>query len=248
MLLDVNGFQYEAVFSRGTLDNVIRPLLDLFMKRRKALGRRMIVFLAAPPGAGKSTLGLFMEAYARREGYPYRLRCVSIDGFHYTNAQLRKMTVKRPEGLVPASSVKGSAETFDTAALKKKLSCLRTEETVLFPYYDRKLHDPVPDALPVGEEIVLLEGNWLLYPHFGFEELPAFADLTIFLDADPEELKEGLVQRKERGGMSREQAEAWVAYTDGPNIGKAREDRKDADVLLVRTGIGTLLAKKLPEC
>ena len=248
MLLNVNGFTDEAVFSGGTVYNVLRPLLSLFMKRRKALGRRMIVLLAAPPGAGKSMLGLFMEAYARREGYPYRLRCVSIDGFHYTNAQLKKMTVKRPEGMVPASSVKGSAETFDTAALKEKLSRLRTEETVLFPYYDRKLHDPVPDAVPVNEEIVLVEGNWLLYPHFGFETLTSLADLTVFLDADPEALTEGLIRRKVRGGMSREKAEAWVAYTDGPNIRRVREDRQAADVLLVRAAIGTLLAKKLPEC
>ena len=49
---------------------------------------RTIVFLAAPPGAGKSTLAAVLERLAQSQPGMPRVQAVGMDGFHHTNAYL----------------------------------------------------------------------------------------------------------------------------------------------------------------
>ena len=73
---EVNGFLTKAVFDARTLYHVAEPLLTDLRETQKKLNRRMIVFLAAPPGAGKSTLAKLMEVRSAGlsfgPAWPYR--------------------------------------------------------------------------------------------------------------------------------------------------------------------------------
>ena len=57
----VNGFPATAVYSRQTVEEVLVPLLQKFTALWEERGRRIVIFLAAPPAAGKSTLALFLQ-------------------------------------------------------------------------------------------------------------------------------------------------------------------------------------------
>ena len=265
--LTVNGFPVRAEYTEDCVEGVLKPLLCRFLAAgnagrqernsgafeenadpaaaNSAVGRRLI-FLAAPPGAGKSTLGKVLEALSGEQ-----LQCLSIDGFHRTNAELEKLVIDRPEGAVRGRDIKGAPETYDLGKLEKKLRELRENTSggspVLFPVYDRNLHDPVPDAEKVTAPVILLEGNWLLYQGSGWERLRKYADLTIFLDAEEELLREDLIARKMRGGRTRAEAEAWYDSTDGPNIRKARTNRAAADLELKLTDRHRLMMRTEEE-
>ena len=233
--VDVNGFSVDAHYSRKTVESVIEPLLQRLYLLRKAGKKRGIAFLAAPPGAGKSTFSRVLETLARRDGEEW-LQCVSIDGFHMTNEALARLVIETEDGPVRGSEKKGAPETYDTEALGEKLLALSEKEEVLFPVYDRNLHEPVQDAVLLSAPVVLVEGNWLLFDSCGWEKLRPFADLTIYIDAEAEDLKEGLIERKMRGGKSRAEAEAWFLSTDGPNIRRVKEHFTGADLVICFTG------------
>ena len=63
----VNGYEYQASYSAETVDNVFLPLLRRLKAVHDRLGRRTVVFLAAPPGAGKSTIATVLELLAKEE-------------------------------------------------------------------------------------------------------------------------------------------------------------------------------------
>lgn len=229
--LDINGFTVQAHYSEKSVEGVIEPLLRRLSALRKAGKRRSVAFLAAPPGAGKSTFAKALETLAAGDGEIW-LQCISIDGFHMTNEALRTLVIETDAGPVRGIEKKGAPETYDTEALREKLSALSEKDQVYFPVYDRNLHEPVQDAALLSAPVVLLEGNWLLFDSCGWENLRDYADLTIYIDAAEEDLKEGLVERKMRGGKSRGEAEAWFRTTDGPNIRRVKAHFTGADVVI----------------
>ena len=223
-VLNVNGFLLEAEYEDGFVQDVLMPLLarlsDLFQKRQK----RLIVFLAGPPAAGKSTLSLFLEKLSLEYETPGRIQALSMDGFHYPNAYLDAHETVRNGVHIPLRKIKGSPETYDTEAMRRALRqiChdrdINTECAYMWPGYDRTIHDVVPGKYAITGDILLIEGNYLLLEESPWKELREYADETIFVNAPENMLKDRLVSRKIRGGSSRQEAEDWVVRTDAYNI------------------------------
>ncbi|MGN1250229.1 MAG: nucleoside/nucleotide kinase family protein, partial [Candidatus Spyradocola sp.] len=63
--LDVNGVKVTAEFAPEDVERVLVPLLAELTRRRRGMSGRLIAFLAAPPGAGKSTLAAYLEQLSR---------------------------------------------------------------------------------------------------------------------------------------------------------------------------------------
>ena len=59
--VDINGYHVEADFSQDSIDNIFIPLLRKLTDMQKEKGARILVMLAAPPAAGKSTLVSFLK-------------------------------------------------------------------------------------------------------------------------------------------------------------------------------------------
>lgn len=240
--VEVNGQRVTAAYRTADVERVLLPLLDEIVRIGHARASRTIVFLAAPPGAGKSTLATVLERLAaERPGMP-RMQAVGMDGFHFRNAYLDGHTVKRPDGeQVSLRSIKGAPETFDVEGLAHKLRETRCSRgPVAWPAYSRVQHDVVEDGVLVDAPIVIVEGNYLLLDEDPWRELAKMCDVSVFVEAREEMLHERLVARKVRGGLSRAEAERFYEHSDSRNVRRVLERRRAADITLTLEPSGRL--------
>jgi pantothenate kinase len=161
------------------------------------------------------------------------VQAVGIDGFHYPRSVLDSRHVETDLGRVPLASVKGAPETFDVVALERQLRA-SGERELIWPEYDRRVHDVVPGREPVCSSLVLVEGNWLLLDEPGWSHLTEHSVYNVFIEAEPALLRDRLIDRKVRGGMGRDEAAAFYERSDRRNIERvlARTDRSKVDLLL----------------
>lgn len=220
---EVNGLPVRALYFDDDVENVFLPLLKMWTEAQKKKDGHYIVYLAAPPAAGKSTFARFLEALSERTDGVSKLRALGMDGFHMYRSTLSERTTVIEGETVCLSKIKGAPETFDLPKLTCALQRLAEGKQACWPLYDRKLHDPVEDAVPVDRDILLLEGNYLLLDRPGWRELLQYADDTVFLEADEDELKTRLIKRKMAGGLSLEEAAKFVAYSDLKNVREVLE-------------------------
>lgn len=233
---EVNGLKAEAYYPDDFAGACLR-MLRRFTAKYRETGKRQILFLAAPPGAGKSTLAAFLADLSRGDAQCEETRALGIDGFHLPRAALEGKSAVRNGITVPLREIRGAPETFDLEALTDALRRLKAGENILWPEYSRVLHDPVPGRLPVREHLVLAEGNYLLLDRPLWRDLNKFADHTMYLTADRRILRERLIGRKVRGGMNREDAEKFVDTSDAYNIRLVGENRLEADeIIQIRGG------------
>lgn len=212
--LAVSGLHVSATLSEAS-ERAMEALIDGLIAR-KGDGGRLVAFLAGPPGAGKSTLSLILEALASSRA-PGLLQALPMDGFHYPARYITSHTVVRDGEVLPMARVKGSPETFDVAALEEAIRGLKAGPK-RWPAYDRRLHDVVDFAIPVTGEILLVEGNWLLLNEPGYARLRDACDYALALWADEAALRDRLIRRKMSGGANEAEARAHYERCDGPNI------------------------------
>jgi len=231
----INGFSVEAFYDEQTVREVFVPLLRHLKELHKKSGRRIVAFIAAPPATGKSTLAAFLEKLSMQMPNMPRVQAVGMDGFHYPQAYIASHTVWRDGAEISMQRVKGAPESFDVMKLRAALEYLRDED-VLWPVYDRRLHDVVENAVCVTAPIVLLEGNYLLLDAPVWRDLPH--DYAVFIAAEESQLRGRLLERKMRGGATEVQALSHYETADGPNVRLCLENSLPADLHLRMTGDG----------
>ena len=214
----VNGLEVRARYRRETVQSVFLPLLRRWTALQQTLGRRVLILLAAPPAAGKSTLVEFLQALSQETEGITPLQAIGMDGFHYPQDYLKTHTILRDGVPVPLVSIKGAPSTFDLEGLSARVRRLREEPVCPWPLYDRTLHNPVEGRITVTRSIVLLEGNYLLLEEPGWRELRGQADYTVRILAESCLLRERLIARKLRTGVTRAEAEAFVDRSDLANV------------------------------
>ncbi|MEF1204082.1 nucleoside/nucleotide kinase family protein [Photobacterium damselae] len=217
--LNISGFDTQAEFPDKDIKTIHKPLVEKFTRLYQETQQRTVIFLSAPPGSGKSTLAAFWEYLSEQEEHLEPLQVLPFDGFHYPNEILDSNNIERNGEIISLRSIKGSYETFNLTELIDKLKQLKVKDPK-WPYYDRNIHDPVDDAISVTRNIVVVEGNWLLLDEPVWQGLHNLADFTVFIDTQPDFLQERLVNRKIRGGSSREDALAFYQHSDAVNVEK----------------------------
>ena len=204
-LFKVNGFEMTAVYNEDTIQKVFLPLLKQLQQLQKEKKERIIVFMAAPPAVGKTTLCEFLEYLSKQDQEFTDIQALGLDGFHYHSDYINSHDAIVLGEKVPMKQVKGCPETYDTEKLRQKLEKIKIED-ILWPIYDRNLHDVVENQIKVTKDIILIEGNWLLLKQEPWKSMQQYADYKILILAEEEMLKERLISRKEKGGLTREEA------------------------------------------
>lgn len=238
----VDGVETQAQVDGRLVEETLLPALSAMATRPRSR-RRAFAFLIGPPGVGKSTLAAAVAHSARRgQPEPLEVAALGIDGFHHPNAYLSTHHLRTDTGSVRLSAVKGAPETFDVASLTQHVQALAAGRDVVWPTYDRSIHDVVPGTEPVSAGVVLLEGNWLLLDEPGWRDLATYADYVIYLTADPELLRERLIRRKVRGGLSPAAAADFYESSDRLNVERviAASDLSKVDLVLNVQADGTI--------
>ena len=228
LALTINGLEVNTDYSQKDIKNVYLPLLKHFTELQKSLDRRVIIFIAAPPGCGKSTLGSFLEHLSCTEDSLTPLQTVGIDGFQYPSSVLENIIIDEEKGLT-LKTLKGIPQSFNLEALTERINDLKTED-VYWPVYSRKLHEPIDNRIHVTRDIVIIEGNYLLYSRDGWEKLSSLCDYSIFINNDYDTLKERLIERKAMGGSDRQESIDHFYQVDEPDIYLVWENRLPADL------------------
>ena len=230
-LFKVNGFEMTAVYNEDTIQKVFLPLLKQLQQLQKEKKERIIVFMAAPPAVGKTTLCEFLEYLSKQVQELTDIQALGLDGFHYHSDYINSHDAIVLGEKVPMKQVKGCPETYDTEKLRQKLEKIKTED-ILWPIYDRNLHDVVEDQIKVTKDVILIEGNWLLLKQEPWKSMQQYADYKILILAEEEILRERLISRKEKGGLTRAETVAWYQNSDSKNVTRVLKDSLKGDLLL----------------
>lgn len=185
-------------------------------------GRRVILGIAGPPGAGKSTLA---ETIRLRLGE--RVRVFAMDGFHLAQSELVRLG---------RTERKGAPDTFDAAGYLAMLRRLRnpSEDVVYAPEFRRSIEDPIAGAVPIPAEVplVITEGNYLLLEQPPWDAVRDLLDEAWFVSV-PDRLRvERLVARHVAFGRDPDAAAAWVRSADQPNAELIESVRHRADAIV----------------
>ncbi len=228
----INGLAVCATYSDEEVNGIFVPLLKKLADLQVKKGKRILVMLAAPPGAGKSTLAGFLEHISPEVIPDHKVQAAGMDGFHRKQEYLLTHTAVVDGNDVRMVDIKGAPVTFDLEALKSKIGEVLTEKKCGWPAYDRLLHNPVDDAVMIDGDIIILEGNYLLLDENGWSDLSEMADYTISVTADPQMLKDRLLARKIASGATAEEAEKFVSFSDMANVKLCLERTGPADLQL----------------
>ena len=230
--VNINGIDVNAEYSDSAVENIFIPLLQRLNELQKEKGSRILVMLAAPPGAGKSTLCSFLEKLSKENDELCDVQAIGMDGFHRRQEYLLEHTTLRDGKTVRMVDIKGAPETFNLDKLTAAIKKVSSGENCGWPSYDRHLHNPVEDTYHVEADIVILEGNYLLLDEDGWRQLREYADYTIKVTADEVFLRDRLIDRKIKSGNTKEKAVNFVDYSDMANVRICLNNSMQADMLL----------------
>ncbi len=182
--------------------------------------RRVVLGIAGPPGAGKSTLaeaivGAFEGAVL-----------IPMDGFHLADAELDRLGRR---------DRKGAIDTFDGYGYLAVLQRIRAgEHTVYAPQFSRDIEQPVAGSIPVTPEtrLIVTEGNYLLDDDSPWPEVRQMLDEVWFVDVPADERRRRLIARHVEFGKSPEHAAAWVRDVDERNAERVERVRGNADFVV----------------
>jgi pantothenate kinase len=189
-------------------------------------GRRVLVAVVGPPGAGKSTLADALAA-ALNGIEADSAAVVPMDGFHYDDAVLRA------RGQLAR---KGAPVTFDVDGLRHLLRRLAAadEAEVAIPVFDRalELSRAAARIVTARARVLIVEGNYLLLRDAPWSGLSGLFDLSVSIDEPRDVLEQRLIARWLGFGLSAESARRRVMENDLPNVDLVNGRSRPADIVL----------------
>lgn len=239
----INNLEIEARYNQDTIEKIFFPLLEKWTKMQKEKHKRIVIFLAAPPAVGKTTLSQFLENLSRNNKQFEEIQGIGLDGFHYSNEFLIKHTIEKNGERIVLKSIKGAPETYNYKAVEEKLKKIK-DENIMWPIYNRKLHDVEKDKIRIEKNIILIEGNWLLLNEDNWKELKKLSDYSIMIIAEKKLLKDRLITRKIMGGISKKEAEEFYEKSDKKNIERVLNKIVKHDLTLEMESDGDYIIKK----
>lgn len=198
----------------ATLEELVERAVAV--RHNSPTGRPAFLGIVGPPGSGKSTMS---EALQR--ALP-EWSVIQMDGFHLSNEVLLHLGRR---------DRKGAPDTFDVDGFVDLLVRAHTASHVVYaPRFRREIEEPIASSLPVRPDApgVIVEGNYLLLDHLGWENVAPLLDACWYVDTPPEECRRRLVERASvtYGPVD---GPKWVNTVDEPNAAIVRATAIRAD-------------------
>ncbi|MFC7218468.1 nucleoside/nucleotide kinase family protein [Streptomyces polyrhachis] len=168
---------------------------------------RVVLGLAGPPAAGKSTLAAGLAGVlGERAAY------VPLDGFHLSNAQLERLGLRGRKGSEPSFDAWGYA-----ALLRRLVECPREE--VYVPDFDRVLDEPVAarHLVAPSARLVVTEGNYLAVDLPAWRAARALMAEVWYVEAAGALRDVRLMERHTGFGRGPGASREWIDSNDAPN-------------------------------
>jgi pantothenate kinase len=175
----------------------------------KHVGRPTFLGIVGPPGSGKSTL-----TQALHDALP-AWSVVEMDGFHLANESLVALGRRNR---------KGAPDTFDVHGFVALLERVATSDTIVYgPRFQRSIEEPIAGSLPIDPCApgIIVEGNYLLLDHGGWEHVGALLDEIWYVDTPVDECHRRLVERATLT-YGPDAGRRWVDEVDEPNAALVR--------------------------
>lgn len=178
-------------------------ILDLSSKVKD--GKQLLIGLAGPPGAGKSTTSARLT-----ELIPGSI-ILPMDGYHLTKQQLSQF--KNPK---EAFSRRGAHWTFDGERFLRDIQVLRSTGEGKFPSFDHGVGDPVENDIHISKEnkIIFVEGNYLLLPIEPWVHIKEYLDYCFFISCEESIIYDRVYKRHMGTGNTEELAKHRVETND----------------------------------
>ncbi|SMY09545.1 nucleoside triphosphate hydrolase [Flavimaricola marinus] len=184
---------------------------------------RLLVAIAGAPGSGKSTLA--DEVAKRLRLQKCLAQVVPMDGFHLDNSILEDRGLR---------GRKGAPETFDAHGFIHAMQRIKHGGEVILPSFDRQRDIAIAGSVSVPSEcqVVLVEGNYLLFDEEPWRRLFTLWDITVMLEVPMPEIRARLIQRWLSHGLSRAAATRRAESNDIPNAQRVVARAVPADLAL----------------
>jgi len=204
------------------LTKQINLLSDKIQPLRDRPGR-VIVAISGPPASGKSTLAEELSRRLNAQKCPTTV--VPQDGFHLDNAVLE---ARGDLGR------KGAPHTFDGAGFVHTMRRLKDRADVVVPVFDRSRDLAVAGArvVPAEAQVIVVEGNYLLFDEAPWFNLAPLWSLSVQLHVPLPDLRARLIQRWLGHGFSSAAAKRRAETNDVPNAKAVIDKALPADLTL----------------
>ncbi|XP_014495739.1 putative uridine kinase C227.14 isoform X1 [Vigna radiata var. radiata] len=221
-------------------DALVARLLPLVLLSSNP-NHKLLVGLAGPPGAGKSTLAhevarrinkIWLEkasSFDSKVQPPDIAIVFPMDGFHLYRSELDAM--ENPE---EAHARRGAPWTFNPLRLLTCLKNLRIDGSVYVPSFDHGVGDPVEDDIFVNlqHKVVIVEGNYLLLEDGVWKEISSLFDEKWFIDIDIDKAMQRVLKRHISTGKPPDIAKQRIENNDRFNAELIMKSKKNADIVI----------------
>lgn len=186
----------------STLTEHVNTLAEHLLERTD---KPLLVAITGAPGCGKSTLA--SELARRLNTQKRKTIVVPMDGFHLDNAVLEERGLRQR---------KGAPETFDAPGFIRMIKALKAGEEVYAPVFDRSRDLAIAGAVavPRDADIIIVEGNYLMFDEAPWSELADLWDVTARISVPMPELRARLIQR-------------WLSLNHSPSVATRRAEGND---------------------
>jgi len=187
---------------------------------------RFILGLTGPPASGKSTLAHQLVDSLNMDGND-RAIVLPMDGYHLSNERLQELGIL---------SLKGIPQSFDALTFVKLLESVKSDPKKIHyaPEFRREIEASIEDAIEIKahHEIIVVEGNYLLWEKEPWNNLPEYLDEVWYLSLNESTRLDRLLKRHVANGRTEVEAREKIASTDDPNARLIEATKERADLVV----------------